>query len=132
MSRETETLSDESTPEADGPTGAERRQWPRLRLDLQVSIRFASAEDAMSSQTFDISRGGVFIRSKQPRPEGTGVRLSLQVGERTLVIGGVVVRVVRPGDGLEPPGIGVMFTELSTEDGRFLEALLSKHTASEP
>jgi hypothetical protein len=42
-----------------------------------------------------------------------------------LEIGGVVVRCVRPDEG-EPPGIGVLFTELRPDDAAFVQTLVSE------
>ncbi|MCX4239447.1 PilZ domain-containing protein [Paraliomyxa miuraensis] len=101
----------------------ERRRFPRIRLALTVKLRFPSTEAALESSTVDISEGGVFIRMRQPRDEGTAIRLRLEVGERQLEIGGVVVRCVRPGEG-GPPGIGVLFTDIAPEDAEFVKGLV--------
>jgi uncharacterized protein (TIGR02266 family) len=115
-------------PEGDGPDAAldadERRRWPRMRLALQVRLRFASTQAVLDSRTVDISPGGVFIRMQRPRPEGTHVRLSLTIAEREMVLAGVVVRSVAPGSG-EPAGIGVQFTEIAATDEDFLHGLVA-------
>jgi hypothetical protein len=106
-----------------GSRQQERRQFPRIKLAATVVLRFASAEAAQESSTVDISEGGVFIRMPNPRPEGTPIQLCLDVGGKMLLIGGVVVRSVRPGEG-EPHGIGVLFTELRPEDAVFVRTLV--------
>jgi molecular chaperone DnaK len=108
-----------------GPSGQDRRRFPRIQLALTVELRFPTAEAALESRTVDISEGGVFIRMRQPRPEGTAIQLRLHVGGRVLEIGGVVVRCVRPDEG-EPPGIGVLFTELRPDDAAFMKSLVSE------
>lgn len=108
---------------ASGLASRDRRRFPRIQLALTVELRFASADAVLESSTVDISEGGVFIRMPSPRPEGTAIRLRLHVGERVLEIGGVVVRCVRPGEG-EPPGIGVLFTELRPDDANFVQTLV--------
>jgi len=107
------------------------RRFPRVQLALTVRLRFASAEAAYESRTVDISEGGVFIRMDRPRPEGTTIRLELQVGDRRLAIGGVVVRSIRPGEG-GAPGIGVLFTELEPDDRAFVAGLVSARRSDEP
>lgn len=107
------------------PPRSERRRFPRVELALTVGLRFASAEAACDCRTVDISEGGVFIRMDRPRPEGTSIRIQLQVGDRVLSIGGVVVRSIRPGEG-SAPGIGVLFTELSPEDRSFVQQMVSE------
>lgn len=84
-------------------------------------MRFASTEALVGCETFDISPGGAFISLDSPRDEGTHVRLTIAVGDRTLVLAGVVVRSCRGEDGLS--GMGIMFTEISAADGEFLAQL---------
>jgi len=99
------------------------RQFPRIQLALTVRLRFQSVDQVLESNTVDISEGGVFIRMEAPRAEGTVIRLRLDIGAETLEIGGVVVRCVRPGEG-EPPGIGVLFTDIRPEDRVRVQALI--------
>lgn len=99
------------------------RRFPRIQLGTTVRLRFRSAEAAIESRTVDISEGGVFIRMSNPRPEGTPIRVQLELGERRLDIGGVVVRCVRPGEG-EPTGVGVLFTEITPDDLATVKALV--------
>lgn len=116
---------------ASGPEAgtSDRRRFPRIQLALTVGLRFPSTEAVQESRTVDISEGGAFIRMSQPRAEGTTIRLQLDVGGRKLAIGGVVVRCVRPGEG-EPPGIGVLFTELRPEDAVFVQGLVRERLRS--
>lgn len=114
-----------------GDASRDRRRFPRIQLALTVRLRFASAEAAQESRTVDISEGGVFIRMPNPRPEGTAIRLQLHVGGRVLEIGGVVVRSVRSGEG-EPPGIGVLFTEIRGEDTSFVQSLVRERLGDSP
>ena len=112
-----------------GSPPPDRRRFPRIRLALTVRLRFRSAEAALDSRTVDISEGGVFIRMSQPREEGTSIRLELQVGERSLEIGGVVVRCIRPGEG-PLAGIGVLFTEIRPEDLSFVQTMIHERLSS--
>jgi uncharacterized protein (TIGR02266 family) len=91
---------------------------------MQARIRFASTEDAVRSRTFDISPGGTFLRLPEPRPKGTKVRLTLEIGDRTLTIQGVVARVADGRNG--PKGIGIAFTDVDLVDQLFLEELLER------
>ncbi len=103
----------------------DRRQWPRIPLQLQVRLRFATAQAMVDCRTFDISEGGAFIGLRQPRPRGTKVRLSIEVADRTLVIGG---EVMRASDGKSGGrcGMGIRFTEVTPEDAHYLAELLSQ------
>jgi uncharacterized protein (TIGR02266 family) len=100
----------------------DRREHARVRLQLQVRLRFASAEALVACRTFDVSEGGAFLMLDTPRPVGTEVRLVLDVGERTLVLGGVVARCSDGRDGR--PGMGIRFVEVSADDQAFLATLI--------
>jgi hypothetical protein len=74
----------------------------------------------------NISRSGVFIRSKDPLPVGTRVNLRFTVimDELESIEGiGEVVRVTR-----EPPGMGVAFVELTSYSQNLIEKLMVRKT----
>ena len=100
----------------------DRRAHPRVQLQVQVRLRFASAQAMVACRTFDISQGGAFLMLDTPRPVGTGVRLVIDVGDRTLIVGGVVARVADGSDGR--PGMGIRFTEVTADDEAFLASLI--------
>ena len=71
----------------------------------------------------NISRTGVFVRSKTPLPIGTKVNLHFTVimDDIEAIEGiGEVVRVHQ-----DPPGMGVVFTELSSYSKGLIEKLLT-------
>jgi len=108
----------------------DRRASVRVALELQVRLRFESAEAMVASRTFDISRGGAFISIRNPRPRGTKVRLTLQVQEQTIVIGGLVVRSSAGKAGKAGRrGMGIQFTEITPEAAEALALLLGPHDA---
>lgn len=108
-------------------SGAERRRWPRVPVELQARIRFASTEAAIRSHTFDISPGGTFLQLRHTRPQGTKVKLTLEIGERTVIIQGVVARVSDGTDG--PKGVGIAFNDVDLVDQLFLEEICEKRKA---
>lgn len=105
---------------------ADRRNCARVSLDLQVRLRFETAEAMVASRTFDLSRGGAFISIRDPRPKGTKVRLTLQVEGEEIVVGGVVVRL-SDGKRSARPGMGIQFTEVTPQASEALAALLGPH-----
>jgi uncharacterized protein (TIGR02266 family) len=112
-------------------TPADRRAFPRMKLDLSVKLQFASVDDVVDSRTVDISRGGVFLRMAQPRPEGTKVKLDIEVAGQPYTMNGVVVRTVRSDEGGGPPGIGVLFTDTSEEKSFFIEQVMGLHDSED-
>jgi uncharacterized protein (TIGR02266 family) len=97
-----------------------------------INKEFESIEDFIAEYVSDISRGGVFIRSKQPLPVGTRVDLKFSVllEDFQIIEGeGEVVRVVDHGDGT---GMGVAFTELTDASRALIERLVGVETVTTP
>ena len=96
-----------------------------MRKDERVTINkeFESFDAFVSEYVSNISRSGVFIRSRTPLKIGTKVNLKFTgLMDDVEVIEGVG-RVVRLVD--DPPGMGVVFTELPSYSKAVLERLLT-------
>ncbi len=96
-----------------------RRQDERITINKE----FESFDAFVNEYVTNVSRSGVFIRSREPLPVGTKVNLefTLLMEEIQTVAG--VGEVVRVHD--DPPGMGIVFTELSRYDSRMIERLLT-------
>ena len=104
--------------------------WASARR-LDINREFASIDDFIAEYVPDISRGGVFIRSKQPLPVGTKVNLkfSVIVDDFETVEGeGEVVRVLEDGENI---GMGVQFVFLTEESRNIVEELVRRREAGE-
>ncbi len=102
-----------------------------MRKDERVTINkeFESFDAFVSEYVSNISRSGVFIRSRIPLKIGTKVNLKFTVlMDDVEVIEGVgrVVRIVE-----DPPGMGVVFTELASYSKLVLERLLTAPAAGD-
>lgn len=95
------------------------------RLDERVTINkeFESYDAFIHEYVTNISRSGVFIRSKNPLPVGTKVNLHFTVIMDDIETIEGVGEVVRVHD--DPPGMGLIFTELSGYSKELIEKLLS-------
>src|SRR6185437_3725290 len=94
------------------------------RGDDRVTINkeFESFDAFIQEYVTNISRTGVFIKSQQPLPIGTRVNLRFTVimsDIETIEGVGEVVRVEK-----DPPGMGVVFRELSAYSKGLIEKLL--------
>lgn len=101
---------------------AASRRHPRV----QVNREFESIEEFITEYVSDLSFSGAFIRTDDPLPVGTKVdlRFTVIVDDFESIEGiGEVVRVVPPGRN-EPPGMAVVFTELTDYSVRLIERLL--------
>ena len=101
----------------------------RRHKRLGVNEDFASIDELVAEYVTDISRGGVFIRSKQPLPVGTKVNLKFSVildDFETIEGEGEVVRMVQ-GSEDEPSGMGVIFTELTDDSRSLIEEIVRRN-----
>ena len=98
------------------------------RQEARVTINkaFDSFDQFIQEYVTNISRSGVFIKTKQPLPVGTVVnlRFSVIMDDVDSIEGeGEVVRVET-----DPPGMGVVFRKLSSYSQNLIEKLLTaKH-----
>ena len=96
------------------------------RRDERITINheFESFDAFINEYVTNISRTGVFIKSKQPLPVGTKVNLRFTVilEDIEAIEGtGEVVRVE-----LDPPGMGVVFRQLTHYSKQLIERLLTQ------
>lgn len=107
-------MVDDGTTER-GPKGVERRRYERY--DAELSVDWASGETFLFSYITNISEMGIFIRSDDPPPVGTALRLRFASDTSELELDGVVawINPLRAdGENLNP-GMGVRFTGLTPE-----------------
>lgn len=95
------------------------------RKDERVTINkeFESYDAFINEYVTNISRSGVFIRSKTPLPVGTKVNLCFTVIMEDIETVEGVGEVVRVHD--DPAGMGVVFTELSGYSKGLIDKLLT-------
>ena len=96
------------------------------RRDERVTINkeFESFDAFIQEYVTNISRTGVFVKSKSPLPIGTRVNLRFTVimdDIETIEGVGEVVRV-----DTDPPGMGVVFRELSAYSKGLIDRLLTQ------
>ena len=96
----------------------------RAEERITINKEFESFDAFIQEYVTNISRTGVFIRSSNPLPIGTRVNLHFTIimdDIETIEGVGEVVRVEA-----DPPGMGVLFRELSTYSKDLIEKLLTK------
>ena len=94
------------------------------RRDSRVTINkeFESFDAFIQEYVTNISRTGAFIKSKTPLPIGTKVNLRFTVIMDDMETVEGIGEVVRVDD--NPPGMGVVFRELSAYSQGLIEKLL--------
>lgn len=101
-----------------------RRNQERVTINME----FESFDAFINEYVTNISRSGVFIRSKNPLSIGTSVNLKFTVimdDIETIEGAGEVVRVES-----DPPGMGVVFTHLTAYSQQLIERLLTRKQTS--
>jgi uncharacterized protein (TIGR02266 family) len=99
-------------------TDDDKREGQRVTINKE----FESFDAFIQEYVTNISRTGVFIKSQQPLPIGTRVNLRFTVimdDIQTIEGVGEVVRLEK-----DPPGMGVVFRELSAYSKDLIEKLL--------
>ncbi len=90
---------------------------------VTINKEFESFDAFVSEYVSNVSRSGVFIRSRTPLAIGTKVNLKFTVLMDEIETVEGVGQVVRVED--DPPGMGVVFTQLSGYSKGIIEKLLT-------
>lgn len=111
---------------------ADDQDQAKGRKDERVTINkeFESYDAFISEYVTNISRSGVFIRSKSPLPVGTKVNLRFTVIMDDIETIEGIGEVARVHD--DPPGMGVVFTELSSYSKGLIDKLLTSQRPATP
>jgi uncharacterized protein (TIGR02266 family) len=115
--------------------GKDSRRDPRAKV-LAMTVRYKSATVAefMENHSYDVSRGGFFIKTPSPFPPGTLLKFEVRIAEEQKVMMGVG-RVTWKRDvdsGPEKPaGMGVKFIKLDDESTRMIGELIEKREGAE-
>src|SRR6185503_19761023 len=92
---------------------------PRPPVNLRIKFRSENVDQFIERYAVDVSRGGIFIRTRDPLAVGTQLRLDFQFHNGTALMAGegtvVWIREVDPNRASVPPGMGVRFDKLSPE-----------------
>ena len=101
-------------------------------VTLKIKFKSASLEQFIERYSVDVSRGGIFIRTKEPLGTGTPLKFEFQLQNGAMLLSGdgTVVWIrendpqkVTPG---QAPGMGVRFDRLSPESQPTLDKILDE------
>lgn len=124
-------MSDEKTPSEDGKIDAERRRFPRAPLSLLIQYRFDTLDDFLAEYSTDISLGGMFIRTTEPREEGSLVYLQFYLRDGAKLIEGLgrVVRSISPQAATEKtvPGMGIEFVNFDEPSLELIRQIVERN-----
>lgn len=87
---------------------------------VTINKEFSSFDEFLQEYVTNISRTGVFIKSKTPLPVGTKVNLHFTVIMEDIETVEGIGEVVRT----QPDGMGILFREISQTSAGIIEKLL--------
>lgn len=130
QSSEPERSRTSTLPIAPEPTGRPRRPTPfdgkdkrgrGQRTFVETDIGLLSESHFYAGLSQDLSSGGLFVATYQPKPPGTEVSLFFVLPDGYQVEAEGVVRWTRDAGPDAAPGMGIAFQRLSTEDVEAIE-----------
>lgn len=99
-------------------------------VNLRIKFRSASLQQFIERYGVDVSRGGIFIRTREPLPVGTRLKLDFQLVDAAPLFQGdgtvVWIREYDPGKTGVTPGMGVRFDRLTPESQPTLDKILEE------
>ena len=107
----------------------ERRKHTRVYAPKELLVAWRAGAQQGVSRLGTVGLGGLFLKTKEPLPEGCAVDLMVRVSSGNDVRAKAIVRNVKPGKGM-----GVEFMKMSGEDrsrlNKFLNAQLESGSIS--
>jgi type IV pilus assembly protein PilZ len=105
----------------------DRRKHERHPFNILVQYRFDTFENFLAEYSVNISAGGIFIRTNEPREEGAMIYLQfyLKGGEKLIEGLGKVVRVNSPEKYGKDAGMGVEFVNFDEESTDLINEIIA-------
>jgi molecular chaperone DnaK len=109
----------------------DKRGGDRTPVGLLVRLSYGSVDEFVERFATNLSRGGVFIRTRAPKPPGTQVAFELKLASGETVVKGLgTVLWSRHEDPHSnppvAPGMGVQFTDLDDASRAIIERVMSR------
>jgi molecular chaperone DnaK len=113
----------------------ERRREGRIPTELRIRLAYGSIDELIERYALNVSRGGIFVRTLDPKPAGTEVDLdiALESGDEVIRGKGVVAWTTAPSAPGEPPrdpGMGIRFTTLDPESRALVDRIVGTRGAA--
>src|SRR2546430_14823949 len=106
------------------------RRDMRPPVTLKIKFKSANLDQFIERYSVDVSRGGIFIRTKEPLPVGTQLKFEFQLQDAQPLISGegtvVWIREHDPTRTGVAPGMGVRFDKLHAQSHQVLDRILTE------
>jgi uncharacterized protein (TIGR02266 family) len=118
-------------------TANDKRAERRVPVALRIRLRYSDVDQFISKFAINISRGGMFLSSRNPKAIGTHLQFEMRLADDSPVIeGSGEVRWIREYDRQhpnQPHGMGIKFFELKPESQAVLERIIEhRRSVGEP
>jgi len=105
------------------------RRDKRTPIALKVRFKSATVSEFIDHYSSDISKGGIFIKSKSPMPVGTLLKFEFQLRDNSPLIQGVGRVVWKREDNNTrpdlPPGMGIKFIKMDERSRQIVNRIVS-------
>ncbi|MDP2269087.1 MAG: TIGR02266 family protein [Archangium sp.] len=110
------------------------RSTQRKLVGLLVKLAHKGVDEFASKYATNLSDGGMFIRTREPKPQGTELSFKVEIADGQRVLQGVaIVRWTRAeGDPNGPPGMGLEFLKLDPASRALVDRMLGFNAAAVP
>jgi molecular chaperone DnaK len=103
---------------------------------VRIYLRYPDVDTFVARFAPNVTRGGIFLASRKPRPVGEMVRFEVSLAQGPTLLWGTGnvtwVREFNPAEPHRAHGMGVQFTFVDPECRPLLDRLLDKKTAARP
>ncbi len=108
----------------------DKRSGQRAPIGLLLKLSYGSLDEFVEKFASNVSRGGLFIRTRDPKPVGTTLSFELRLtsGDPVLKGQGVVRWVQLENPTASPPtapGMGVQFTSLDERSREIVDRIVA-------
>src|SRR3954447_2540425 len=97
----------------------------RTPVTLKIKFKSANLDQFIERYSVDVSKGGIFIRTKEPLAVGTMLKFEFQLQDATALCAGEVpvlwIRNADPNRAGVAPGMGVRFDKLQPASQQVLD-----------
>jgi uncharacterized protein (TIGR02266 family) len=109
-------------------TANDKRANRRVPVALRIRLRYQQVDQFISKFAVNISRGGMFLASRNPKPIGTELQFEMRLVDNSPLIAGVgEVRWISEYDKdrpAAPHGMGIRFLDLNPESRVLIERIV--------
>src|SRR5476651_1034864 len=113
------------------------RKDPRAKV-LTMTVRYKSAtvDEFIEHHSYDVSRGGIFIKTPSPFPAGTLLKFEIKIADDKSMLQGVgrVVwkREAATASDEHPAGMGVKFIKIDEASRQIIDRLVTTKPSDAP